>query len=107
MKKWAVQDRYGNTIYLTEERWNHILESRPELEPFLEQFLATISSGRRREEALAPNEYRYYKQFDELMPDNNHLIVKVVFRTRVDESGNYTANNFVVTGWPKYILSKR
>jgi hypothetical protein len=39
MKKWIVQDRHGNTIYLTEERWNHILESRPEMEPFLEQFL--------------------------------------------------------------------
>jgi len=30
MKKWTVQDRYGNTIYLTEERWHHILESRPD-----------------------------------------------------------------------------
>lgn len=30
MKKWTVQDRYGNDIYLTEERWQHILESRPE-----------------------------------------------------------------------------
>jgi hypothetical protein len=42
MKNWTVQDRYGNAIYLTEERWNHILESRPEMELFLEQFLETI-----------------------------------------------------------------
>lgn len=34
MKKWIVQDRYGNEIYLTEERWHHILEARPEMEPF-------------------------------------------------------------------------
>jgi hypothetical protein len=27
MKKWTVQDRFGNEIYLTEERWHHILEA--------------------------------------------------------------------------------
>jgi len=107
MQKWTVQDRYGNTIYLTEERWNHILESRPDMEPLLEQFLETIRTGRRRQEALIPNEYRYYKQFDELLPENSHLIAKVVFKTQIDESGKYVPNNFVITGWPKYIVPKR
>ena len=107
MQKWTVQDRYGNTIYLTEERWQHILESRPEMESFLEQFLETMRTGRRRQEALIPNEYRYYKQFEELLPENNHFIVKVVFKTQLDETGNYVPNNFVVTGWPKYIVLKR
>lgn len=107
MKKWTVQDRYANTIYLTEERWNHILESRPEMEPFLEQFLETMRTGRRRQEALIPNEYRYYKQFDELLPENNQLIIKVVFKTQLDETGNYVPNDFVVTGWLKYIVPKR
>ncbi len=50
---------------------------------------------------------RYFKQFDELLPDNNHLIAKVVFRTQVDESGSYVANNFVVTGWATHIIPKR
>jgi len=58
MNKWTIQDKYGNTIYLTEERWKHILESRLDMEPFLEQFLETIRTGRRRQEALIPNEYR-------------------------------------------------
>jgi hypothetical protein len=107
MNKWTVQDRYGNTIYLTEERWNHILESRPDLEPFLEQFLETIRTGRRKQDALMPNEYRYYKPFDELLPENNHLIAIVVFKTQVDETGNYVPNNFVVTGWANYIEPKR
>lgn len=106
MKKWTVQDRYGNTVYLTEERWNHILESRPELEPLLEQFLETIRTGRRRQEALIPNEYSYSKQFDELLPDNNHLVAKVIFKTQLDESGHYVPNNFVVTGWANYIEPK-
>jgi len=107
MKKWTVQDWYGNTIYLTEERWCHILESRPELEPLFDKFLETIRTGRRKQDALIPNEYRYFKQFDELLPENNHLIVVVIFKTQVDKMGNYVPNNFVVTGWSKYIVSNR
>lgn len=107
MNKWTVQDRYGNTIYFTEERWQHILESRPELEPYLEHFLDTLRTGHRRQEPLIPNEYRYYKRFDELLPENNHLVVIVVFKTRLGEDGKYTPNNFVVTGWANYIRPKR
>jgi len=107
MRKWTVQDRYGNTIYLTKERWHHILESRPELESFFEQFLEVMRTGRRKQDVLIPNEYCYFKQFDELLPENNHLIVVVVFRTQIDETGNYVPNNFVVTGWAKYIVPKR
>lgn len=107
MKKWIVQDRYGNSIYLTEERWHHILESRPELELFFDEFLETIQTGRRTQDALIPNEYRYFKRLDELLPGNNYLIAVVIFKTQLDEAGNYVPNNFVVTGWAKYIIPKR
>ncbi|MCP4107669.1 MAG: hypothetical protein GY749_19345 [Desulfobacteraceae bacterium] len=107
MKKWTITDRYGNIIYLTEERWHHILESRPELEPYFEEFLDTIRAGRRKQDPLIPNEYRYFKQFDELLPENSHLVAIVIFKTRVDKAGNYIPNNFVVTGWAKYIVPKR
>lgn len=107
MKKWSVKDRYGNTIYLTEERWQHILESRPELEPYFGEFLETIRAGKRKQDALIPNEYRYFKQFDKLLPENNHLVVVVVFKTQLNEEGKYVPNNFVVTGWSKFIISKR
>ena len=107
MKKWTVQDRYGNTIYLTEERWRHILESRPELEPLFDKFIETIRTGRRKQDGLIPNEYRYMKQFEELLPENNHIVVVVIFKTQLDEAGNYMPNNFVVTGWVKYIIPKR
>ncbi len=106
MSIWVVQDRYRNEIYLTEERWEHILESRPELESLLDDFLETIRSGQRKQDALIPNKYRYFKQFDSLLPENNHLVVIVIFKTTVDEQGNYIPNNFVVTGWAKYIISK-
>jgi len=99
MNKWTVQDRYNNTIYLTEERWHHILESRPELEPFFDRFLETIRTGQRRQDALIP--------IDELLPENNHLVVVVIFKTQLDEVGNYAPNNFVITGWATYIVARR
>lgn len=107
MKKWSVQDRYGNTIYITEERWLHIVESRPELELYFEEFLDTIRTGKREQDVLIPNEYRYFKQFTKLLPENNHLVVVVVFKSSIDDRGKVAANNFVVTGWAKFILSKR
>jgi hypothetical protein len=105
--RWTVQDRYGNTIYFTEERWFHILESHPELEPFFDFFLETLRTGRRSQDTLIPNEYQYYKQFDELLPENNHIIVVVIFKTHWDSSGKYIPNNFVVTGWANYFVPKR
>ncbi len=105
--RWEVKDRYGNHIYLTEERWEHVLESRPELEPFLEQLLETVRTGRRKQDGLIPNEYRYYKPFAELLPRNNHLVAIVIFKTALDEQGSYVPNNFVVTGWATYIEPKK
>ncbi len=107
MQKWTIQDRYGNSIYLTEERWHHILESRPELESYFAQFLETLRTGRRKQDPLIPNEYRYYKRFEALFPDNNHLVVIVIFKTTLDEQGQYQPNNFVVTGWASYMYSQR
>jgi hypothetical protein len=91
---------------LTEERWKHILESRPELEPHFDRFLETLRLGRRKQEPLIPNKYRHYRRFDELLPENNHLVLIVVFKTRLDEDGEFVPNNFVVTGWAKYIRPK-
>lgn len=107
MNTWTEQDRYGNTIYLTAERWQHILSSRPELEAYLEQFLETLHTGHRKQDTMIPNEYRYFKEFDELLPDNNHLVAIVVFKTQIDGMGSCIPNNFVVTGWAKYIVPKR
>ncbi len=107
MQTWTVQDRYGNTIYFTEERWQHILESRPELNLHFDKFLETLRTGRRQQDTLIPNKYRYYKRFDELLPENNHLVIIAIFQTRLNEQGRGVHNNFVVTGWANYIRSQR
>ncbi len=73
MNQWRFEDRYGNPIYMTEERWEHILESRPELEPHFDKFVATIKDGKRKQDPLIPNKYRYFRDFSELLPDNSHI----------------------------------
>ena len=53
-KRWTVQDRYGNSIYLTQERWEHIIDdaNHPEMDAYEEYLKTTIKKGRRRQEPL-------------------------------------------------------
>ncbi len=106
-QRWTVQDRYGHTVYLTAERWQHILESRPELEPYFDQVLDTLRTGYRKQDALIPNKYRYSRRVDALLPGNTHLVIVVVFQTQLDAEGRYVPNNFVITGWATYRWSQR
>ena len=106
-KKWVVRDRHGNEIYLTEERWKHILEYHPELEGHLDDLLDALRTGRRRQEPADPSKYRYYKRCDSLLPDFNHIVVIVVFTVRQRPDGTTFRNNFVTTSWPTYIYRKR
>ncbi|MEA3338359.1 MAG: hypothetical protein U9R15_00185 [Chloroflexota bacterium] len=101
-EKWIVHDRYGNEIYLTAERWDHILEYHPELEGCLDHVLNTLKKGRRKQEPTMPHKYRYYRRCDELLPDHNHVVVIVIFSVRQRSDG--TPNNFVTTAWPADIL---
>ncbi|MCB9079269.1 MAG: hypothetical protein H6631_16840 [Anaerolineaceae bacterium] len=102
MQHWTVQDRYGHEIYLTEERWHHILEKHDELEGRLDDLLDTLRYGQRRQEALEPQKYRYRRAYDDLRYGFNHIIVVVVFR--FDQTAQ--PNNFVITAWGAYILPK-
>jgi hypothetical protein len=104
-KRWTVQDRDGNPIYLSEERWLHIVgfENHPELVDFEEQLQATIRRGRRRQEPLNPRKYRYTLALENLPDDSNHVVAIVLFGFDVDEQGRTTANNFVATAFFKHI----
>ncbi len=77
--KWIVHDRFGHEIYMTEERWQHALDHEWMSEALLETVLRAIRRGRRRQEALAPNKYRYYHAFDNLAGGNNYVVVVVKF----------------------------
>ena len=80
-KRWTVQDRDGNPIYLTEERWQHIVEAdnHPEMAAYEDHMKTTIRQGRRRQEPLNPRKYRYVQPCDDLPVGCNHVVGIVLF----------------------------
>ncbi|MBI5650419.1 MAG: hypothetical protein HZC40_08245 [Chloroflexi bacterium] len=104
-KRWTTRDRDDNEIYLTEERWQHIIEpiNHPEMLDYEKHLRETIRIGDRKQDALNPRKYRYRKSFADLVEDNTHIVAIVLFRFRVNETGEITANNYIVTAYQKEI----
>ena len=107
-KRWTVQDREGNPIYLTEERWRHITDAgnHPEMTEYEDHLKTTIQKGRRKQEPLNPRKYRYAREFDDLPDDFNHVVAIALFGFDVDEGGEASPNNFVATAFLKHIRRK-
>ncbi len=106
MHRWTVRDRYGNEIYLTEERWKYILRYHPEFNGLLDDLLDTLKKGRRRQDPTDPGKYKYYKPCDALPLDYNTMVLVVKFSAHIQADGTFESNNFVVTGWGAYIHRK-
>jgi hypothetical protein len=104
-KLWTIGDRYGNLIYLTEERWEHIIDpyNHPEMEECEEEIKQTIRSGMRKQEPLNPQKYRYTKAFKGLFGSNTHIVVIVLFRFQQDTNGQVVPNNYIVTAYQKFM----
>lgn len=107
-KRWTVQDREGNSIYLSEERWQHItgVGNHPEMAEYEDCLKTTIQKGRRRQEPLNPRKYRYAHAFDDLPEDFNHAVAIALFGFDINENGETIANNFVATAFLKHIHLK-
>ena len=103
--RWTVHDNYSNEIYLTRERWEHIVEpnNHPEMYDFEVHVKETIRSGKRKQDTLNPQKYRYVKAFEDLVEDNTHIIAIVLFRFRESEVGEPVPNNYIVTAYQKEI----
>lgn len=101
--RWMVRDRYGNPIYLSQERWEHIVApvNHPEMATYEDELRVTIAQGRRQQDALNPQKYRYTKSFDGLPLNNTHIVAIVLFRLREDPIGRPTPNNYIVTAYQK------
>ena len=104
-RRWTVHDRYGNEIYLSQERWDHIIEptNHPEMAESEERLKETIQTGTRRQDPLNPRKYRYGKPFDGLTEDNTHIIAIVLFGFSEDESWRPVPNNYITTAYQKEI----
>ena len=100
-KIWTQRDRLGNDIYLTHERWRHIIEAHnhPETEPYFEYVRETIRLGRRRQDPYDPHGYRYYLAFPDLPDYNTHVVVCPPFRLVPEPNGTVRAEKFVTTAY--------
>ncbi len=94
MRKWTARDRRGREIYLTEERWKHIVEGHEELSEHLDDVLDTVRKGHCKQDAILPYKYTYTRRCEDLPGDFDRIVVKVIFRPE--------GNNFIVTAWPDY-----
>jgi hypothetical protein len=71
-RRWSVHDANGNPIYLTEERWEHIVEGHPEMTRHESELRETVRLGTRSQDSLNPQKFRYLRPFRSLWGDNTH-----------------------------------
>ena len=100
MARDSFSDRWGNEIYLTDERWAHIVETHEEMINHRRQVLMTVATGQRRQDAFDPTKFKYSKRFRVLPEGFTHLVVVVKFAWREEPQGVPIPNNFVLTAYP-------
>lgn len=100
MRRWTVKDRQEREVYLTEERWEHILSKHAELTGRLNDVLDTVRLGRRRQSKQDPNTFLYSRRNEALPVPYNTIIVCVAFRQQHSTDIFQTMhNNFITTAW--------
>ncbi|MDQ3250410.1 MAG: hypothetical protein M3Q45_14535 [Chloroflexota bacterium] len=104
-RRWLVYDRDDNPVYLTEERWQHIVDPNNHIEmvDYEEHLKATIAKGRRQQEPLNPRKYRYVHSFADLPEGINHIVAIVLFGFDMAKDGCMNPNNYVTTAFLKHI----
>ena len=106
-RRWSVRDQYGNEIYLTDERWEHIIDplNHPEMAEYEGELQVTLQTGKRKQDAINPQKYRYSLSFDGLAEDNTHLVTMVLCHFVEDADSKAIPNNYVFTAYLKEIRS--
>ncbi|MEO0984082.1 MAG: hypothetical protein AAFY20_00885 [Cyanobacteria bacterium J06639_14] len=100
--RWQTYDARGNAIYITEERWEHIIDpdNHPEMEDLEENLIEVIRTGQRQQNPFNPQKSFYRKSFDGLSDRNNQIEAVVLFRFKSD-GDKIVPNNYIVTAYPK------
>jgi hypothetical protein len=104
MARDSVSDRWGNEIYLTDERWAHIIETHDEMIDYRSHVLVTVRTGQRRQDPFDPTKHKYSKRFRDLRERFTHVVVVVKFAWREEHQGEEAVNNFILTA---YQVSRR
>jgi hypothetical protein len=97
----VVHDRRGNEIYITNERWEHIYKRHPEIIGYEKHVLSTLRSGKRKQQPLEIDIFKYARSYDDLPAPHTQVIVVVKFGEKIDEQGQVEPNNFVTTAYMK------
>jgi|SRR3990167_11116854 len=98
MKLIETYDKRRNLIYLTNERWDHIVETHPEMKNFKKELIDTIKKGSRKQDPFDQTKHKYYKRFHNLEKGFNHIIAVVKFKTVKEKK-----NNFILTAYQVFI----
>jgi len=103
--RWSLTDQFGNEIYLTQERWEHITDpiNHPVMKNYENHLRETIKQGKRKQNPRNQHKYRYYRQFDDLAEYNTHIVAVVLFTYRQNNDGKLIPNNYIVTAYQKEI----
>lgn len=103
--RWIEKDRYGNEIYLSEERWEHITNpmNHSEMLEYESELRETIRNGTRKQESLNPQKFRYSKKFSDLTSENTHIIGVVVMSFSESENEEVKPDNYIVTAYQKKV----
>jgi hypothetical protein len=96
-----IKDKFGNQIYITEERWDHIHKRHPETIGFEKQIIKAIRSGDRSRLPLEPDVFKYKKSFDKLPEPHTQIVVIVKFSHKLNQHRKAIQNNFVITAFMK------
>lgn len=99
----VVRDAQGRRIYLTDERWRHIIDTHRDMRQCRGHVLKTLRFGQRRQDPLDPAKYKYSRAFDDLPTNSTHVVVVVKFESIFRSDKTEESNNFVLTA---YLVSR-
>jgi len=95
----CIKDKKGNKIYITDERWEHIYERHPEIKGFESLVIKTVRLGKRKQQDIDPNKFKYYAFYEDLPNGNTQIVVVTKFEQKKDEKDK--PNNFIITAYMK------
>ena len=89
-----VIDKLGNGVYLTDERWQHIVSEHSKLRGCRNEVLSAVRSGKRKQDQWFLDKFYYNKKFLTAQGRIKEIEVVVIFRWKVN-----TPNNFILTAY--------
>ncbi len=94
----VVIDKWNHEIYLTDERWQHIIVRHPEMIGCRAQLLLTLQNGDRKEKPFGSSKYYYQKKFRHLRSGKTRIVAIVKFEMK-KQGTSLLPNNFVTTAY--------